>query len=88
MARGSPPLWLSPRSSDDVLTSCATGNSNNETVTSPRCPPLIDYPEDTQKQAAEELKKLPPGAALPNIVADYSPNYETHAGTSNGGPLR
>jgi hypothetical protein len=40
-------------------------------VTVARCPPLVDYPADTQKKAAAELRALPPGSTVATLVADY-----------------
>jgi hypothetical protein len=36
-----------------------------------RCPPLTSYSAAFQRLAAEELKALPPGAALGILVVDY-----------------
>lgn len=35
------------------------------------CPPLVDYSPATMKQAAKELRALPPGATLERFMADY-----------------
>ena len=35
------------------------------------CPPLIKYNSLTQKQVAEELRKLPKGSPLAQMVIDY-----------------
>jgi hypothetical protein len=49
------------------LAACQTAPS--EPVT--RCPPLTSYSAAFQRLAAEELKALPPGAALGILVVDY-----------------
>lgn len=33
------------------------------------CPPVVEWPSDLQKRAAQELGNLPPGAALNDVVA-------------------
>lgn len=33
------------------------------------CPPLIEWSTELQKRAAAEIRALPPGAALPQLVA-------------------
>jgi hypothetical protein len=40
-------------------------------VTVVRCPPLTEYPPETQKKAAEELRALPAGSTVATLVADY-----------------
>lgn len=36
-----------------------------------RCPPLAAYAAATQRRAAAELRRLPPGSDLARLVADY-----------------
>ena len=48
------------------LTSCATGSS--EIVV---CPPIIEYTEAFQMEAAEELAGLPSDSAVLVLVQDY-----------------
>lgn len=35
------------------------------------CPPLVAYSSATQKQAAAELRRLPPGSPLAKMIVDY-----------------
>jgi hypothetical protein len=35
------------------------------------CPPLATYPPAFQERAAAELRALPPGSAVGQLVADY-----------------
>lgn len=35
------------------------------------CPPVVDYPTEFQRQAAEEVEPLPAGAAIEVMLADY-----------------
>lgn len=53
-----------------LLAGCATVNSS-KTVYISRCPPLPKYSKETQRKAADELKQLPPGSVLDDLVTDY-----------------
>lgn len=35
------------------------------------CPPLIAYSAETQRQVAEELRRLPKGSPLAKMIVDY-----------------
>lgn len=37
----------------------------------PAAPRLVEYTAAEQRQAADELEALPPGAILPRLVDDY-----------------
>lgn len=52
-----------------LLSGCATVGSNTTFVT--RCPPLTSYSKATQRKAAEDLRKLPPGSPVRDLVSDY-----------------
>ena len=36
------------------------------------CPPVVEYSEEFQAQAAEELARLPEDAALVGMISDYA----------------
>lgn len=36
------------------------------------CPPLVTYSAETQRQAAQELRRLPKDSQLAKLVIDYS----------------
>ena len=36
------------------------------------CPPLVTYSAETQRQAAQELRRLPKDSQLAKLVVDYS----------------
>ena len=46
------------------LTGCATGNFD--------CPPLKTYSQEFLSKVADELAPMPPDAATPEAMADYS----------------
>lgn len=48
------------------LTGCAAAPSD------PPCPPVVLYPQETQRAAAAELERLPRGGAIERMLADYS----------------
>jgi hypothetical protein len=37
----------------------------------PFCPPVPDYPKTTLHRAADEMKALPSGSAIEQLLADY-----------------
>lgn len=41
---------------------CASGST---------CPPLVDYSAERQTKAAKELRALPKGSELANMIVDY-----------------
>lgn len=45
---------------------CARGGSDPGA-----CPPVVDYPQDVQMRAADEVAALPEGATLEAMLADY-----------------
>jgi hypothetical protein len=45
--------------------------SCNSVPTRGGCPPLIQYSADTQKKAAKELRNLPKGSSLAQMIVDY-----------------
>ena len=53
-----------------LLTSCATGGSEPRIATV--CPPVVEYSREFQARAAEELRVLPVGSAIAEMLADYS----------------
>lgn len=56
-----------------LLVGCETvRSSSSQPTVRLTCPPLVSYDRDTQRRAAEELDKLPPGSALRSITNDYS----------------
>lgn len=48
------------------LTGCVTGNSNVSV-----CPVPVTYTAAFQHKLADEIEKLPPGAALTQAMLDY-----------------
>jgi hypothetical protein len=48
-----------------LLTGCSAAGSRTA------CPPLATYSPAFQQQAAGELRTLPPGSAVGQLVADY-----------------
>lgn len=54
-----------------TLTTVGFSLSACNSVPSSGCPPLIRYSAETQKKAAEELRRLPPGSPLAKLVVDY-----------------
>lgn len=55
-----------------LLAGCVTGRSNEPPVVTLKCPPLVNYSKEKQQKVGEELSKLPPGSALPEVMVDYS----------------
>ena len=54
-----------------ILSLAAFSLAGCQTTTVSGCPPLIKYDAITQKQVAEELRKLPKGSPLAQMVIDY-----------------
>lgn len=52
------------------LTGCATVSSDVEGLAA--CPPVVEYSEDFQESAAEELDLLPGGSAIAEILSDFA----------------
>lgn len=52
------------------LTGCATVSSDVEGLAA--CPPVVEYSEDFQESAAEELVLLPEGSAIMEMLSDYA----------------
>ena len=52
------------------LTGCATVSSDVEGLAA--CPPVVEYSEDFQESAAEELALLPEGSAIMEMLSDYA----------------
>ena len=50
------------------LTACATALSRQSVV----CPPVAAYDRAFQAQLADEIQRLPPGAALEQAMLDYA----------------
>ena len=50
------------------LTACATAPSRPSVV----CPPVAAYDSAFQARLADEIQRLPPGAALERAILDYS----------------
>ena len=50
------------------LTACATAPSRPSIV----CPPVIAYDRAFQARLADEIQRLPPGAALDRAMLDYA----------------
>ncbi len=50
------------------LTACATAPSRQSVV----CPPVAAYDRAFQAQLADEIQRLPPGAALEQAMLDYA----------------
>jgi hypothetical protein len=53
------------------MAGCSSQQGGERSVLVLRCPPLKAYSADWQKQAAGELRALPPGSRLPRGV-DYA----------------
>lgn len=52
------------------LTACATGGSEPRIVAV--CPTVVDYSREFQARAAEELRLLPDGSAIAEMLSDYA----------------
>ncbi len=50
------------------LTACATAPSRPSIV----CPPVVTYDRAFQARLADEIQRLPPGAALERAMLDYA----------------
>lgn len=50
------------------LTACAAAPSRPAVV----CPPVAAYDRDFQARLADEIQRLPPGAALERAMLDYA----------------
>lgn len=50
------------------LTACATAPSRPSVV----CPPVAAYDRAFQTRLADEIQRLPPGAALERAILDYA----------------
>ena len=50
------------------LTACATAPSRPSVV----CPPVTSYERAFQRRLADEIKRMPPGAALERAMLDYA----------------
>jgi hypothetical protein len=50
------------------LTACATAPSRPSIV----CPPVVTYDRNFQARLADEIQRLPPGAALERAMLDYA----------------
>ncbi|MGE3876867.1 MAG: hypothetical protein AB7F74_28260 [Parvibaculaceae bacterium] len=50
------------------LTACATAPSRPAVV----CPPVVAYERAFQARLADEIQRLPPGAALERAMLDYA----------------
>lgn len=55
-----------------ALAGCSAGTFKTEITLGHKCPPIPAYPKEFQKQAADELKKLPPNSPTNRLVTDYS----------------
>jgi hypothetical protein len=53
-----------------LATACATGGSEPRAVSI--CPPVVDYSEEFQARAADELGLLPEGSAVIEMLSDYA----------------
>jgi Tfp pilus assembly protein PilP len=51
-----------------ILTACTTASTKFEAY----CPPLKTYTKEFNKKLADEVEKLPPGAALETAMIDYA----------------
>lgn len=51
-----------------LLTACATAPSRPSVV----CPPVASYDRAFQTRLADEIQRLPPGAALGRAMLDYA----------------
>ena len=52
-----------------LLSACATVGSEQVTGV---CPPVVEYDDGVQARAAEEVKALPEGSAIVEILSDYA----------------
>lgn len=43
-----------------------------QTTTGGGCPPLVTYSAETQRLAAQELRRLPKDSQLAKLIVDYS----------------
>ena len=53
-----------------LLSGCATVRSNPPIATV--CPPVVEYSREFQARAAEELRSLPDGSAIAEMLSDYA----------------
>ncbi len=53
-----------------LLTGCATDGS--EAGMHAVCPPVVEYSREFRARAAEELKPLPNGSAIAEMLSDYA----------------
>jgi hypothetical protein len=53
-----------------LLSGCATVGSNPPTAIV--CPPVVEYSREAQARAAEELKSLPDGSTIAEMLSDYA----------------
>jgi hypothetical protein len=52
------------------LTGCATAGFENGSAAA--CPPTVEYSQEFQVRAAEELGFLPDGSAIVEMMGDYA----------------
>lgn len=52
------------------LTGCATAGF--ESAGTAACPPVVEYSQEFQARAAEELALLPEGSAIMEMLSDYA----------------
>jgi hypothetical protein len=52
------------------LSGCAMVGSDRRAVGT--CPPVVEYSQEFQARAAEELALLPEGSAILDLLADYA----------------
>lgn len=50
------------------LTGCAVGGSETHAP----CPPVVEYSSDDQARAADEVRALPEGAVIVQMLSDYA----------------
>lgn len=53
-----------------MLSGCATGGSEPRTVAV--CLPVVEYSQEFQPRAAEEVELLPEGSAIVEMLGDYA----------------
>ena len=53
-----------------LLSGCATGGS--DLLSGAVCPPVVEYDQEVQARAAEEIVLLPDWSAIAAMLADYS----------------
>jgi len=63
-----PNLELSKRL---LLILTLASSSGCQTTSGGACPPLVDYSAERQTLAAKELRALPKGSELANMIVDY-----------------